>query len=85
METADARGSDTLGHHAQYTRDKIEEEYSIVCFEMEVLERRRVFERMAKKRNEEPRLSEGKMQAGMIVDSLIDAFVIVSESSFERR
>jgi len=25
------------------------------------------------------------MRAGMIVDSLIDAFVIVSESSFERR
>jgi hypothetical protein len=47
QETADNEGSDTLGAHAEYMRDTIEEEYSRACFEMEVLERRRIFYLMA--------------------------------------
>jgi hypothetical protein len=85
LESADSEGADTLGHHAQYMRDKIEEEYALVCFEMEVLERQRVFKQMKEARQDEWELpSISDMRAGMVSDALIDAFVIVSESSLER-
>lgn len=86
LESANKDEADYLGHHAQYMRDTIEQEYATVCFEMEVAERQRIFSQMdAERGDEEPTLSEAKMRAGMVSDALIDAFVIVSESDLERR
>jgi hypothetical protein len=85
LAAADPEESDTLHHRAQQMRDKIEEEYSRLCFEMEARERRRVFRRVAEDPDEKPPVSEAKMLAGMISDALMDAYVALSDISLDRR
>ena len=87
LESADAEDADTLGSRAQYMRDEIEQEYARVRFEMELAERQRVFKQMKERRqDDELELpSEAWMRANILTDALIDAFVIVSQSDFERR
>jgi hypothetical protein len=87
IEAADASGEEpgVLAPRAEYIRDQIEESLSRVSFEIDVYERRRVVERMAKERKEEPKLSEARMRGGILSDALIDAFVIVSDSNCPRR
>jgi hypothetical protein len=65
VETADAKDADTLGARATYMRDTIEQEYSRVCFEMELYERRRVFGRMAERDEKQPLLVSPRSRLGV--------------------
>jgi hypothetical protein len=66
MEVAREGAPETF-HQAQYTRDKLEEGLSRVCFEMEVEERRQVY-------GEE---HEDKAEASALSDALVEAFCIL--------
>jgi hypothetical protein len=84
-EKVAARGSTDMFAQAEYTRDKFEEELCRVCFEMDLVEHKRLIARGKKERGEE--LSEDELDSfargELISDTLLDAYMTLSYAPLE--